>query len=144
MKIYQSIRLILCVGLLSLFACSPSAAPHPDSVRGFTHLRRETAGNSGKKEYVDYYESEKSTLKIITIPDATVQGTIIAVGNEPFTSLVVESTDGETYHIRPGHTDRFWKQQGKEVEITGTVQKRTISRKNGDRTIHKNWIYPEK
>ncbi|MFW5807857.1 MAG: hypothetical protein ACOCWH_02250 [Spirochaetota bacterium] len=144
--IYRHLTGLALAASLVLLLTAAGRVPEKDRIRDFTFVRSETAGHDsrGNRITVDYYESDKSTLTVTTIPRVTMTGTFVAVGNEPFTMLVFQTDDGRSYHIPPDMKDRFWKLQGKTITLTGRVEKRTVKSKRGDKRVSRNFFHPDR
>ncbi len=55
--------------------------------------------------------------------EVTLTGTLRVVGNEPFTTLILETADKKTYLISGAKKAELISKQYNRVEVTGTLEK---------------------
>ncbi len=110
---------------------------------GLTLTYTKVLGMDEKGNYIKEYsfKDNEKELTVTVIPYIKLTGKIVVVGNEPFTMVMLKTSEG-SYYFNGKKGDVYRDRQTRDVIIEARVEKRKTNNTKTERSLSRNLIYP--
>ncbi|MBN2435027.1 MAG: hypothetical protein JXK07_07150 [Spirochaetes bacterium] len=132
-------------GKINKSETADSDLPDITGTEGLTLTYTKILGMDKKGNYIKEYSFKDNgkELTVTVIPYVKLKGKIVVVGNEPFTMVMLKTSE-DSYYINGDEGDAYRDRQTKDVTIEARVEKRKINNTKTKRKLSRNILYPIK